>query len=106
MPCKLLSKMLLFRINVILDNGRLMFLLGYSVASVRTLVDAHTLDVDIVVLVGIDLWALLNWWELDIPMCANILECYVWLDSLHVTNRACLFLEGVGGSFVVHMELS
>ncbi|GJS65329.1 RNA-directed DNA polymerase, eukaryota, reverse transcriptase zinc-binding domain protein [Tanacetum coccineum] len=44
-------------------------------------------------------WALLvNWWELDILMCANILEWYVWLDSLYVTNRARLFLEGVGGT--------
>nr|GEW45197.1 hypothetical protein [Tanacetum cinerariifolium] len=48
-----------------------------------------------------DLWALLvNWWELDIPMCVNILGWYVWLDSLHVSIRARLFLEGVGGTLL------
>ncbi|GJX88197.1 cell wall integrity protein SCW1 [Tanacetum coccineum] len=34
-----------------------------------------------------DLWALLaRWWKLDIPVCANILEWFQWLDSLHVSN--------------------
>ncbi|GKA50242.1 hypothetical protein Tco_0743315 [Tanacetum coccineum] len=55
---------------------------GYSVASLRALVDAHTLDVDTLATrwnsyeMAKDLWALLaNWWELDILMYANILEC-------------------------------
>ncbi|GKB83185.1 RNA-directed DNA polymerase, eukaryota, reverse transcriptase zinc-binding domain protein [Tanacetum coccineum] len=47
-----------------------------------------------------DLWVLLvNWWELDILLCANILEWYDWLNSLHVSNRAHSYLQGVGGRF-------
>ncbi|GJX85902.1 RNA-directed DNA polymerase, eukaryota, reverse transcriptase zinc-binding domain protein [Tanacetum coccineum] len=45
-----------------------------------------------------DLWSLLaSWWDLDIPMCANIMDWFDWLDSLHISNRARAFLEGVGG---------
>ncbi|GJV63560.1 RNA-directed DNA polymerase, eukaryota, reverse transcriptase zinc-binding domain protein [Tanacetum coccineum] len=44
-----------------------------------------------------DLWALLaKWWELDIPLCANITEWYDWLDSSPVPSKARLVLEGVG----------
>ncbi|GKB85744.1 RNA-directed DNA polymerase, eukaryota, reverse transcriptase zinc-binding domain protein, partial [Tanacetum coccineum] len=47
------------------------------------------------------LWDLLaKWWELDIPVCANISEWYVWLDSLHVPSKVLSFLEGVGGTFL------
>nr|GEW65887.1 RNA-directed DNA polymerase, eukaryota, reverse transcriptase zinc-binding domain protein [Tanacetum cinerariifolium] len=54
-------------------------------------------------------WSLLaSWWDLDIPMCANIMDWFDWLDSLHVTNRAHAFLEGVRGrgAPMVHIELS
>ncbi|GJY20697.1 hypothetical protein Tco_0393263 [Tanacetum coccineum] len=81
---------------------------GYSVASLRALVDAHTLDVDTLATrwnsyeMAKDLWALLaNWWELDILMYANILEWYVWLDSLHFSSRTRSFLEGVGDEVMV-----
>ncbi|GJY08162.1 transcription elongation factor TFIIS-like protein [Tanacetum coccineum] len=129
---------------------------GFSVASVRDLVDSHILDVDLVATrwnrsipikinvflcrlklnrlpsrvnldrkgidvgsilcptchddvetvnhiffncgMAKDLWALLaKWWELDIPICANISEWYDWLDSLSVSSKVCLFLEGAGG---------
>ena len=33
-----------------------------------------------------DLWSLFaKWWDLDIPICGNIEEWYVWLDGLHVS---------------------
>ncbi|GJR51855.1 RNA-directed DNA polymerase, eukaryota, reverse transcriptase zinc-binding domain protein [Tanacetum coccineum] len=48
-----------------------------------------------------DLWALLaRWRELDIPICANISKWFAWLDSLHVTNKVRLILEGVGGTLL------
>nr|GEV87829.1 RNA-directed DNA polymerase, eukaryota [Tanacetum cinerariifolium] len=47
------------------------------------------------------LWDLLaKLWELDIPICANILEWYAWLDSLNVPSKVSTFLEGVGGDEV------
>ncbi|GJY06599.1 RNA-directed DNA polymerase, eukaryota [Tanacetum coccineum] len=34
-----------------------------------------------------DLWTLMaKWWELDIPIFANIFEWYAWLDSLHFSS--------------------
>ncbi|GJR27550.1 RNA-directed DNA polymerase, eukaryota [Tanacetum coccineum] len=107
---------------------------GFSVASVRCLVDARTLDVDFnATRRGIDvgsilcplcqedvesvnhiffscetaktLWDLFAiWWELDIPICANILEWYAWLDSLKVSNMKRSFIEGVGDAYGVLME--
>ena len=45
-----------------------------------------------------DLWALLaKWWELDFPVCGNVAEWHGWLDSLHVSSKGRLFVEGVGG---------
>ncbi|GJT91055.1 RNA-directed DNA polymerase, eukaryota, reverse transcriptase zinc-binding domain protein [Tanacetum coccineum] len=45
-----------------------------------------------------DLWTLMaNWWELDIPIFANIFEWYAWLDSLHFSSVMRMFIEGVGG---------
>ncbi|GKD95008.1 RNA-directed DNA polymerase, eukaryota, reverse transcriptase zinc-binding domain protein, partial [Tanacetum coccineum] len=47
------------------------------------------------------LWDLLaRWWELDIPVCANISEWYSWLDSLHASPKVRSFLEGVGGTLL------
>nr|GEU95336.1 ARID DNA-binding domain-containing protein [Tanacetum cinerariifolium] len=47
------------------------------------------------------LWDLLaKWWELDILICANILEWYAWLDSLNVPSKVSTFLEGVGGTLL------
>ncbi|GJV69144.1 RNA-directed DNA polymerase, eukaryota, reverse transcriptase zinc-binding domain protein [Tanacetum coccineum] len=132
---------------------------GFSVASVRLLVDEHTLEADnvatrwnkcIPIKVNIFLWRLgLNklpskinlqrkgidvgsvlcpicqddvesvnhlffncdmakhlwdllakWWDLDIPVCANILEWYSWLDSLRDSTKVRTFLEGVGGTLL------
>ncbi|GKB94866.1 RNA-directed DNA polymerase, eukaryota, reverse transcriptase zinc-binding domain protein [Tanacetum coccineum] len=48
-----------------------------------------------------DLWALLaKWWELDIPICANISEWYSWLDGVRVASKSRLILEGVGFIFL------
>ncbi|GJW48597.1 putative RNA-directed DNA polymerase, eukaryota, reverse transcriptase zinc-binding domain protein [Tanacetum coccineum] len=45
-----------------------------------------------------DLWTLMaKWWELDIPIFANIFEWYAWLDSLHFSSVTRMFIEGVGG---------
>nr|GEZ79832.1 RNA-directed DNA polymerase, eukaryota [Tanacetum cinerariifolium] len=47
-----------------------------------------------------DLWSLLaKWWELDIPICANITDWYDWLDDVRINAKARLILEGVGGTF-------
>ncbi|GJW97577.1 RNA-directed DNA polymerase, eukaryota, reverse transcriptase zinc-binding domain protein [Tanacetum coccineum] len=48
-----------------------------------------------------DLWDLLvKWWDLDIPVCANISEWYSWLDSLHVSIKAMLWDSIVSQSFL------
>ncbi|GKE60098.1 RNA-directed DNA polymerase, eukaryota, reverse transcriptase zinc-binding domain protein, partial [Tanacetum coccineum] len=48
-----------------------------------------------------DLWALMaKWWELDIPICANISDWYSWLNSIHVSNRVRLIIEGMGGTLL------
>ncbi|GJT14880.1 RNA-directed DNA polymerase, eukaryota, reverse transcriptase zinc-binding domain protein [Tanacetum coccineum] len=47
------------------------------------------------------LWDLLaKWWELDIPVCANISEWFSWLDSLHASPKMRTFLEAVGGTLL------
>nr|GEY58626.1 RNA-directed DNA polymerase, eukaryota, reverse transcriptase zinc-binding domain protein [Tanacetum cinerariifolium]GEY59128.1 RNA-directed DNA polymerase, eukaryota, reverse transcriptase zinc-binding domain protein [Tanacetum cinerariifolium] len=100
--------------------------LGFSVASVRSLVDAHALDVDsnatcwircIPIKINEDvesvnhiffscemakaLWDLFaKWWELDIPFCDNIFDWFFWLDSLKVSNKVRSFIEGVGGTLM------
>ncbi|GJU47741.1 RNA-directed DNA polymerase, eukaryota, reverse transcriptase zinc-binding domain protein [Tanacetum coccineum] len=102
---------------------------GFTVASVRSLIDSHFLvagpnatrwnrNIPIKVNVFLwrvmlnklptmvnldrrDLWALLaRWWELDVPFCANISEWFSWLDSLYISNKAWLFLDGVGGTLM------
>ncbi|GJS24023.1 RNA-directed DNA polymerase, eukaryota, reverse transcriptase zinc-binding domain protein [Tanacetum coccineum] len=48
-----------------------------------------------------DLWALLaKWWELDIPICGSIVEWYDWLDSLYVSSKVRLLLEGMRGTLM------
>ncbi|GJY28723.1 chaperone protein DnaJ 49 [Tanacetum coccineum] len=53
-----------------------------------------------------DLWSLLaKWWDLDIPICANISEWYDWLDVVSIAAMARSALEGrnlVG--FVVYFQ--
>ncbi|GJV81031.1 RNA-directed DNA polymerase, eukaryota, reverse transcriptase zinc-binding domain protein [Tanacetum coccineum] len=50
---------------------------------------------------ALDLWAkLARWWDLDIPMCANISEWFEWIGSLHMSNRVKSTLEGVGGTLM------
>ncbi|GJV49971.1 hypothetical protein Tco_1440183 [Tanacetum coccineum] len=92
---------------------------GFSVAFVRLLIDSRTLDTDNVATcwnrkdiekvnhsffncgLAKDLWALLaKWWELDIPIYGSIVEWYDWLDSLHVSSKVRLLLEGVGGTLI------
>ncbi|GKC99674.1 RNA-directed DNA polymerase, eukaryota, reverse transcriptase zinc-binding domain protein [Tanacetum coccineum] len=48
-----------------------------------------------------DLWALLaKWWSLNIPICSNFSEWSSWLDSLHLSSKKKLFLDGVGGTLL------
>ncbi|GJT35205.1 RNA-directed DNA polymerase, eukaryota, reverse transcriptase zinc-binding domain protein [Tanacetum coccineum] len=48
-----------------------------------------------------DLWALLaKWWELNIPLCANISEWYDRLDDSPIPSKARFILEGVGGALL------
>ncbi|GJZ97025.1 hypothetical protein Tco_0669359 [Tanacetum coccineum] len=74
---------------------------GFTVASIRSLVDSHSLDIETInhtffnCDLAKDLWFLLaKWWELDIPVCGNITEWYDWLGGVHVSSKIRLFLEG------------
>ncbi|GJZ90329.1 RNA-directed DNA polymerase, eukaryota, reverse transcriptase zinc-binding domain protein [Tanacetum coccineum] len=95
---------------------------GFSVASARAFVDDTMLEADFVATrwnhtipikldvetvnhiffnceMPKDLWSLLaKWWDLDIPICANISEWYDWLDVVRVAAMARSALEGVGGT--------
>ncbi|GJQ96540.1 hypothetical protein Tco_0007679 [Tanacetum coccineum] len=97
---------------------------GYTAASARSLIDSAILEtggVDVEsILCSIcledletvnhsffncglakDMWAsLAKWWELDIPVCDNIAEWFVWLDSLRIPLKVLLILEGVGGTLM------
>ncbi|GJY95555.1 RNA-directed DNA polymerase, eukaryota, reverse transcriptase zinc-binding domain protein [Tanacetum coccineum] len=42
--------------------------------------------------------------ELDVPFCANISEWFSWLDSLSISNKARLFLDGVGGTLMCQIR--
>ena len=51
-----------------------------------------------------DLWSLFaKWWEIDIPVCANISECFEWLDDLTVSNKVRSFIDGVGDTMLWHI---
>ncbi|GKB51229.1 cyclin-like protein [Tanacetum coccineum] len=92
---------------------------GFSVASARAFVDDTMLEADSVAtrwnrtipikvnvflwrlhlnklpsMMAKDLWSLLaKWWDLDIPICANISEWYDWLDVVRVAAMARSALE-------------
>nr|GFA82021.1 RNA-directed DNA polymerase, eukaryota, reverse transcriptase zinc-binding domain protein [Tanacetum cinerariifolium] len=43
-----------------------------------------------------DLWSLLaKWWEMDISVCNKIADWFDWLDSLRISSKVRLFLEGI-----------
>ncbi|GKA80774.1 RNA-directed DNA polymerase, eukaryota, reverse transcriptase zinc-binding domain protein [Tanacetum coccineum] len=97
---------------------------GFSVASVRHLVDSWLLDTcndatrwksmfffggDLVTVnhtffncgLAKELWSILaKLWDLDIPMCGNIAEWHAWLGDLHVSSKVRLAIEGVGGTLL------
>nr|GEW23028.1 RNA-directed DNA polymerase, eukaryota, reverse transcriptase zinc-binding domain protein [Tanacetum cinerariifolium] len=105
---------------------------GFSVACVRTLVDDTTLKASLVatswirnipIKVNLDvetvnriffncdmaryLWSLLaKWWELDIPICADITDWYDWLDDVRISAKDRFILERVGDSYVIYLEFS
>nr|GEX03166.1 hypothetical protein [Tanacetum cinerariifolium] len=41
-----------------------------------------------------------SWWQLDIPMCANIGDWYGWLDSLQYSNKSKAFIAGAGSTLL------
>nr|GEU68392.1 hypothetical protein [Tanacetum cinerariifolium] len=44
------------------------------------------------------LWVMLaNWWAIDIPLCTNLKDWFIWLDSSSISFKVRIFLEGVGG---------
>ncbi|GJV10221.1 ribonuclease H-like domain-containing protein [Tanacetum coccineum] len=43
---------------------------------------------------------LARWWDLDIPICANIFECFDWIGTLQLSNKVKDYLEGVGGTLM------
>ncbi|GJW11158.1 RNA-directed DNA polymerase, eukaryota [Tanacetum coccineum] len=48
-----------------------------------------------------DLWYLFaKWWEIDIPVCANISEWFIWLDDLRVSSKVRLIIESVGDTLL------
>ncbi|GJW85507.1 RNA-directed DNA polymerase, eukaryota, reverse transcriptase zinc-binding domain protein [Tanacetum coccineum] len=48
---------------------------------------------------ALDLWAkLARWWDLDIPICANIFKWFDWIGTLQLSNKVKDYLEGVGGT--------
>ncbi|GJY65523.1 RNA-directed DNA polymerase, eukaryota, reverse transcriptase zinc-binding domain protein [Tanacetum coccineum] len=47
------------------------------------------------------LWGLFaSWWELDIPVCANVEDWFGWIDSLHRSNRIKSIIEGAGSTLL------
>nr|GEU45038.1 RNA-directed DNA polymerase, eukaryota, reverse transcriptase zinc-binding domain protein [Tanacetum cinerariifolium] len=41
-----------------------------------------------------------SWWQLDIPVCANIRDWYGWLDSLQYSNKSKAFIAGTGSTLL------
>nr|GEV12882.1 RNA-directed DNA polymerase, eukaryota, reverse transcriptase zinc-binding domain protein [Tanacetum cinerariifolium] len=51
-----------------------------------------------------DLWSSLSmWWNVDIPICANISNWLDWLDDVRVPSKARSFLDGAGGTLMWHI---
>nr|GEV08367.1 RNA-directed DNA polymerase, eukaryota [Tanacetum cinerariifolium] len=50
------------------------------------------------------MWSLFaKWWEIDIPVCANAMEWFEWLDGLAITMKVRSYIEGVGGILLWHI---
>nr|GFA31479.1 RNA-directed DNA polymerase, eukaryota, reverse transcriptase zinc-binding domain protein [Tanacetum cinerariifolium] len=51
-----------------------------------------------------DLWGkFASWWEIAIPVCANVMEWIEWLDDLNVTSKVRSIIDGVGGVLLWHI---
>ncbi|GJY48454.1 RNA-directed DNA polymerase, eukaryota, reverse transcriptase zinc-binding domain protein [Tanacetum coccineum] len=51
-----------------------------------------------------DLWSMFAiWWDIDIPVCANVSEWFEWLDDLAVSNKVRSYIDGVGDSLMWHI---
>nr|GEZ76786.1 hypothetical protein [Tanacetum cinerariifolium] len=81
---------------------------GFTVASVRSLIDSHTLECGLIatrwnrsipIKVNIFLWRL---WLNKLPSRVNSdrREWFLWLDSLSIFFKARVFLEAVGGTLL------
>ncbi|GKE62814.1 RNA-directed DNA polymerase, eukaryota, reverse transcriptase zinc-binding domain protein, partial [Tanacetum coccineum] len=50
------------------------------------------------------LWSMLaNWWEVDIPLCANMEDWISWLETSHFSKKVRVILDGVGGVLLWHI---
>ncbi|GKB15075.1 RNA-directed DNA polymerase, eukaryota, reverse transcriptase zinc-binding domain protein, partial [Tanacetum coccineum] len=51
-----------------------------------------------------DLWSMFAiWWDIDIPVYANVSEWLEWLDDLAVSNKVRSYIDGVGDSLMWHI---
>nr|GEZ80332.1 RNA-directed DNA polymerase, eukaryota, reverse transcriptase zinc-binding domain protein [Tanacetum cinerariifolium] len=41
-----------------------------------------------------------SWWDLDIPVCANVDDWFGWIDSLHRSSKSKAIIEGAGGTLL------
>nr|GEV46646.1 RNA-directed DNA polymerase, eukaryota, reverse transcriptase zinc-binding domain protein [Tanacetum cinerariifolium] len=107
------------RILVIPGSGLLMSLAGFRVNLDKRDIDVNSLvcpicleDLETVnhtffsCNMAKDLWAkFASWWEIAIPVCANVMEWIEWLDDLNVTSKVRSIIDGVGCSIVAHLEI-
>nr|GFA50809.1 hypothetical protein [Tanacetum cinerariifolium]GFA51817.1 hypothetical protein [Tanacetum cinerariifolium] len=51
-----------------------------------------------------DLWSMFaKWWDIDIPVRANVSEWFESLDDLAVSNKVRSYIDGVGDSLMWHI---
>nr|GEX91205.1 RNA-directed DNA polymerase, eukaryota, reverse transcriptase zinc-binding domain protein [Tanacetum cinerariifolium] len=41
-----------------------------------------------------------TWWDLDIPVCANVEDWFGWIDFLHRLSKSKAIIEGAGGTLL------
>nr|GFA20830.1 RNA-directed DNA polymerase, eukaryota [Tanacetum cinerariifolium] len=41
-----------------------------------------------------------SWWDLDIPVCANVEDWFGWIDFLHRSSKSKAIIKGAGGTLL------
>nr|GEZ70347.1 RNA-directed DNA polymerase, eukaryota [Tanacetum cinerariifolium] len=41
-----------------------------------------------------------SWWDLDIPVCANVEDWFGWIDSLHRSSKSKAIIDGAVGTLL------